>query len=169
MPAHIKPVTFTFSDNNQGSLDASGVETDTKNEPQHPYRIQKTLLTPAERSFYGVLKQAVGGQYEIFSKVRVADILTPISVNPPNRSAWQKAQNKIHARHFDFALCNKDDLSVVSILELDDKSHRTDKAKKRDDFLNKACESAGLRMIRVPAKRAYVIMDIQRLIASASS
>lgn len=43
----------------------------------HPYRQLNTLLTPAERSFYGVLTQTVNGNTLIFAKVRVADVLTP--------------------------------------------------------------------------------------------
>ena len=42
-----------------------------------PYEPKGSLLTRAERSFFGVLEQAVGSNFRIFAKVRVADVLTP--------------------------------------------------------------------------------------------
>lgn len=51
------------------------------------------LLTPTERSFFGVLQQAVASDYQIFTKVRLADIARP--VRSPNRSGWQTAFNRI--------------------------------------------------------------------------
>lgn len=41
-----------------------------------PYAPRGGLLTKAERSFFGVLEQAVGNDLRIFAKVRVADVLT---------------------------------------------------------------------------------------------
>lgn len=40
------------------------------------YRSRETLLSAAERDFYRVLNRAVGAQYVLFSKVRLADVLT---------------------------------------------------------------------------------------------
>lgn len=41
------------------------------------YAPAKTLFTPAERSFLGVLDEAVGNDYRVFGKVRVADYKKP--------------------------------------------------------------------------------------------
>ncbi len=52
------------------------------------YRKKGPLLTPAERSFYGVLLQAIDSdKYCVFGKVRVADLLEPQPSR--NRSQWQ--------------------------------------------------------------------------------
>src|SRR3972149_5071020 len=40
-----------------------------------PYRKVDSLLTAAERSFYGVLLKAVDGETLVFAKVRLADLL----------------------------------------------------------------------------------------------
>ncbi len=37
------------------------------------YEALPAFLTPAERSFFGVLQQAVGSEYQIFAKVRLAE------------------------------------------------------------------------------------------------
>lgn len=42
-----------------------------------PYQKLDKLLTPAERSFFGALNQAVGEQVQVFVKVRVADVIAP--------------------------------------------------------------------------------------------
>jgi len=47
-----------------------------QNKP-YAYRPRGNLFTEAERSFLGVLKQAVGDHAEVFGKVRVADVLVP--------------------------------------------------------------------------------------------
>lgn len=68
------------------------------------YILLPALLTPAERSFYGVLISAVGDSALVFSKVRVADVLKP--QKGLDRSNWQRAFNRISSKHFDFVLCN---------------------------------------------------------------
>lgn len=89
------------------------------------YRKLDVLFTAAERSFLGVLKLAVTNEVEVFGKVRVADVITPRKGQ--SRSDWQKAFNKISSKHFDFLICNSDDLSLVCVIELNDKSHNSPK------------------------------------------
>ena len=86
--------------------------------------------SPAERSFFGVLRQAVGTEFHVFAKVRLADIVTPQKTR--SRSAWQSAFNRISSKHVDFLLCETAGLSPVAVIELDDKSHSTFEAGFRD-------------------------------------
>ena len=124
------------------------------------YRRNPYLLSKAERSFYGVLTQAVGDKALIFSKVRVADVLAP--QKGLNRSSWQQAFNKISAKHVDFLLCDPQDCAVKLAIELDDASHGSAKRQKRDAFLEQACESAGLPLLRIRAARGYGVVDIRQ-------
>ncbi len=71
------------------------------------YTQRKALFTPAEKAFFTVLFSAIQApafneKYLLFSKVRIADVLTPR--NNLNRQQWQIAFNKISAKHFDFVL-----------------------------------------------------------------
>jgi len=68
------------------------------------YRKQDALFSSAERSFLGILDQAVGDQYRILGKVRIADVITP--EKGMNRRHWQIAFNRISAKHFDYLLCD---------------------------------------------------------------
>jgi len=131
---------------------------------EYPYKKLDFLFSPAERSFLGVLKQAVGDDAQVFGKVRVADVIVP--KKGMSRSDWQKAFNKISGKHFDYLLCNKNDLSVLCAIELNDSSHNSKKRKDRDKFLEGACQSANVPLIQVSAKATYTVNEIQHSIAA---
>jgi len=63
----------------------------------YPYTKKPALFSPAERSFLGVLEQAIGEKYQIFGKVRVADIVEP--QRGLDNSRRHKAFNRISAKH----------------------------------------------------------------------
>jgi hypothetical protein len=129
------------------------------------YSRKRTLFSPAERSFLGVLEQAVGAEYRIFGKIRVADVLEPR--RGMDRRTHQAAFNRISAKHFDFVLCALADLSILCAIELDDASHQRAGRQDRDAFLVEACRSAGLPLIRVKAQRAYSSDSLKETLAAA--
>lgn len=126
-----------------------------------PYLADKALFTPAERSFLGVLDQAVGKEYRVFGKVRIADVLSV------RRGGGHSAFSRIGAKHFDFLLCRPDDLRPVCAIELNDMSHRQEKRQQRDDFLSSACQAAGLPLLMIPAQRGYSASELLAQIHSA--
>ncbi len=126
---------------------------------QYPYKIRGALFSEAERSFFGVLSQAITNKETIFGKVRIADILEPSK--GLSKSNWQTAFNQISRKHFDYVLCRPDDLSVISVIELDDKSHLAPKQIRRDQLVEMACSSAGLIIHRFKARGSYSIQDIR--------
>ena len=130
---------------------------------EYPYAKLNGLFTPAERSFFGVLNQTVGHNALIFGKVRVADVITP--QKGMTRSKWQRAFNKISGKHFDFILCDKNDLSVLCAIELNDGSHNSQRRKNRDTFLKNACNSAKLPLISIRAKKTYNINEIKNYLS----
>ena len=130
-----------------------------------PYSRKQALFSPAERSFLGALDAAVGTDYRIFAKVRVADIVEP--KKKLGKSAWQAAFNRINAKHFDYVLCNRRDLSVICVVELDDQSHQKPKRKTRDTFLVSVCEAIDLPLVQIPAQRTYSVTEIKTRIMEA--
>ena len=128
------------------------------------YRKKGPLFTPAERSFYGVLLQAIDSdKYQVFGKVRVADLLEPQPSR--NRSQWQKAFNAITANHFDFVICKTDDLTPVAAIELDDKTHNQKHRQKRDELLKNICKQSQRPLLRVPAQYAYKMEVLKLMLA----
>jgi very-short-patch-repair endonuclease len=129
-----------------------------------PYVKQETLITAAERSFLGVLEQAVGDRFRIYAQVRLADLL---SVRPgTEKSQRTTAQNKINSKHADFVLCDRQTLEILCAIELDDSSHQRESRKARDAFMEEACVSAGLPLARFPAKSAYPVNEVRHSIFS---
>ncbi len=123
------------------------------------YQKRDVLFSPAERSFLGVLQQAVRTDALVFGKVRVADILAPKKGLP--RSLWQKHFNRISGKHFDYILCDKTDLSVLCAIELNDRSHDSKTRQARDRFLVLACASAEFPLVQITAEASYFIHEIR--------
>jgi hypothetical protein len=128
------------------------------------YESQDTLLTPAERSFFGVLEQVAGSQFRLFAKVRLADIVNVKLARGENRSGWQSALNRITSKHVDFVLCDQKSFRIVGIIELDDKSHRHSDREERDDFLDAALQQADIPMLRIPARSSYSTNELRNQI-----
>lgn len=125
----------------------------------YPYEKEQTLFTPAERSFLGVLEQAVDGKLRIMGKVRLADVVKVKRGN--NKSSWQKAFNMIQSKHVDFVACDTATLGVKFVVELDDKSHNQSKRQDRDEFIDKVLEAADIPVFHFAAKRTYAIQELQ--------
>ena len=131
-----------------------------------PYERNSVLLSAAERSFLGVLEQALGEGYRVCPKVRVADA---ISVRRPlPRGEWQRAFNRISSKHFDFILCRSTDLEIACVVELDDSTHQRHDRQDRDMFLGEVCSVSSLPLLRFPAKEAYTVSDIRERLAACT-
>lgn len=122
------------------------------------------LLTPAERSFYGVLQQVLASDYQILAKVRLADIIQP--VQDSNRSSWQSALNRINQKHVDFVLCDSAHLNIVAVIELDDRTHERIEREVRDSFVDTALKGAGIPVLRVSARQSYSPTQIREQVDS---
>lgn len=127
----------------------------------YEYDSHKNLMSIAELSFYHALNRAIGDEYLIFAKVRIADVLKP-KKNLYHRSEWQKAFNRISSKHFDFVLCDPKTLSICKVVELNDSSHQKPDRIKRDAFVFSACQSANLPLIFFDAKRTYKLDELKQ-------
>lgn len=134
---------------------------------EYPYERQAALFTPAERSFMGVLQRVVGDEYQVFGKVRLADLIKV--ERGVSNSRRQTALNRITSKHVDFVLCAPHDLSVVCAIELDDSSHQEARRQRRDAFVDKAFGVAGIPLLRFPVKQSYALHDVQVTLAAVLS
>ena len=128
-----------------------------------PYQKTGALFSPAERSFLAFFIKRSGKMPPYSEKSEWLMLWS--RETGLNRSARQSAFNRISGKHFDFLLCDKEELSVICAIELDDRSHHSKRRHERDEFLNGVCEAAGVPLIQVPAKSGYVIDEVKRLIA----
>ena len=129
------------------------------------YYLRKSLFSPAERSFVGVLEGLAYDGVTIASKVRLADIFGV--KKGLERGDRQRALNRISAKHMDFFIIQKTDGRPELGIELDDSSHDEDDRAARDSFVDTVFSSAGLPILHVPAKAAYDPREIRRQIDDA--
>lgn len=136
-----------------------GLSVATRQENEVSFVARPDLFSAAERSFYGVLEQALGGEYRIFGKVRLGDLVEPAKGLTKSQSTT--ARNRLNQKHADFVLCRPDTLAVVAVIELDDASHGRKDRSERDDFVDKALASARLPVVHIPARKAYALPEVQ--------
>lgn len=128
------------------------------------YYLRKSLLTPAERSFFGVLEPILPTGVRVFAKVRLEDIFGVVS--GLERGARQAARNRINRKHVDFLLVRTSDLAPVAGIELDDSSHEQEERQQRDAFVDEVFKSAGLPLIHVTAQKTYNPTEIKAKLAA---
>lgn len=58
-------------------------------------------------------------------------------------------------------------MSMINVIELDDKSHSKEKTKARDAFVDSVYGAAGIPIVHVPWSRAYVKEEVAGLIRGA--
>lgn len=141
-----------------------GLPVATKQGNELSFVARPDFFSAAERSFYGVLEQALGGECRIFGKVRLGDLVEPAKGMTKSQSTT--ARNRINLKHVDFVLCRPDTLAVVAVIELDDASHGRKDRSERDDFVDKALASARLPVVHVPARKAYALAEVQAALAA---
>jgi hypothetical protein len=126
--------------------------------PALSYRKCNSLLSPAERSFIGVLEPiAADLSLRVFCKVRLADVLL-VPRDAPNR---QSLLNRTSQKHLDFVLCEPDTLAPALAVELDDASHCRQDRQRRDEFVDAVCAVAELPVLHARAQHSYVVADVR--------
>ncbi|MEM6550909.1 MAG: DUF2726 domain-containing protein [Planctomycetota bacterium] len=135
---------FLFPDTDDGKPTASS-------DAEWPYRSRRYLLSRAEMAFYRVLVDAVSDRYTVCPKVNLNDLLY-LAKGTQKRMAWL---SKINRKHIDFILCEPQSMQPQVAIELDDSSHDTPDAQKRDAVKDQALATAGLPLLRIPAKGSY--------------
>jgi hypothetical protein len=123
------------------------------------FQPREVLFTPAERSFLGVMEQALDSSYRVFGKVRLGDIVKP--VKGLSNSRRTTAQNKINQKHVDFLICKSSDLAVVVVVELDDKSHEREDRAGRDQFVDRVLADAKIPVIHFSTKKGYALPEVR--------
>ncbi len=125
------------------------------------YKLKQAVLSRAELNFYKVFMNYKKDDSLVFCKVRLADLFSPAASGKNYLAAF----NKISAKHVDFIVCDKETAKPLYGIELDDKSHQSTKVKERDKFVNEVFSQAGLRLVRVQARRDYAQVYLDGLFA----
>ncbi len=152
-----EPVSILASANPDPAIKVQYIEPE-----ELPYRLRDDFLSPAEASFFQVLKTVVGAGLTICPKVSLAELFYV-----PRSESFQTYQNKIDRKRVDFLLCAPRTLKPVFAIELDDSSHARPDRQERDAFVEEVFEAAKLPLVRIPARPAYNTQELIALFQAA--
>ncbi len=128
---------------------------------EYPYFTRDDFLSPAELSFYLVLRSAVSEWAIICTKVSLGDIFYAKS---SDYGKYRTYTNKIDRKHVDFLLCDPKTVKPILGIELDDKSHQRQDRQERDEFVQNVFAAAKLPLARIPVKHAYSVSELNSLL-----
>ena len=117
-----------------------------------PYKMRDDFLSPAEQSFYLVIRKCVTEWADVCPKVNLGDVFYATCKEFGERQSYT---NKINRKHVDFLLCDRKTAKPLLGVELDDRSHQQYKRQSRDSFVEQVFEKAGLPLVRVSVQTAY--------------
>lgn len=124
-----------------------------------PYKKKRYLLTEAEHRFFIALQEAIEDQYYIFPQIHLANLLYV----PKGTYHWKTYFNRIIQKSVDFVICEKEYLSPVLAIELNDSSHNLPDRIERDKFVEASLEKSGLPILIVLNQGSYDEDSIGRL------
>lgn len=75
--------------------------------------------------------------------------------------------NKIQSKHVDLVACDPTTLSVLFVIELDDKTHKQSKTQNRDKFVDNVMRTAGIPIVHFTAKNSYSLQEIEGILLQA--
>lgn len=125
-----------------------------------PYAKKKYLLTEAELKFFHVLQQAVGDQYYICPQIHLPSIVFTSAKGRQFYSAFSRIKQK----SVDFVICDKQYLSPLCVIELNDSSHSRSRRQQRDTFVTQILEHIQLPLISIPVSYNYDVDEIKSLL-----
>jgi hypothetical protein len=136
-----------------------------------PYSRRERVLSPAEQAFHAILQAAVhilntenpARRCTVFASVRLAEVLA-VSESQANRSAWQRAFNRISSKQVDFVVCEEQSTRPLLVIELDDASHKRSDRSQRDEFVDRACRAANLSILHVQTNNKPDYRALARLL-----
>jgi hypothetical protein len=127
-------------------------------EPSFPYHLRDDFLSPAEISFYHILRTVVGEGAAICPKVSLGDLFYAKTGDYGENRSWM---NRIDRKHVDFIVCDPQTMRPILGVELDNASHQRAERRKRDRLVDRVFSAAGLPLARVPAQAQYNTSELK--------
>ena len=129
--------------------------------PAYPFHLRDDFLSPAELSFFQVLRTVTGEHVVACAKVSLGDLFFAQTGDPRKNRA---VSNRIDRKHVDFLLCEAKTMRPMLGIELDDRSHERPERKVRDELVDGVFKAAGLPLLRVPVRQGYSPNELVALI-----
>lgn len=125
-----------------------------------PFKRKDFLLNIPERQFFEGLQQIIPAECIVFPQIVLSNI---IQVTSSRKEFWTY-QNKINRKTIDFVIFEKQYLKPIIAIEYDGKTHNRSDRQERDDFVNKALESAGIKSLHIRHQKNINFEEIKNKI-----
>ncbi|MEM8845238.1 MAG: DUF2726 domain-containing protein [Pseudomonadota bacterium] len=120
-------------------------------------------MSHAEINFLKVLNQTISDNAFVFTKIRINDL-----VDETLFANKQNLTRDFGDEVFDFVICERDDLSVICVIQLDDRSQPARESHSEESY-KKICREAGLNLLEIPAMCGYDLAKLKNSILSHSA
>ena len=127
-----------------------------------PFKKKGNLFTPVERTFLGLIEEAVGNEFRILCRVKMGDILT--IHQSTDKKTSKNAASRAGSKHLDFVLCSKDDMSPIIAIDLVHSSGKDGYKAQRDFYVSGALDAAHIPHVRIKVRSGYKPQDIRECI-----
>lgn len=98
----------------------------------------------SELKLYRELLELFGDKYYIFAQVPYARLIEV------KKGEEKRHRNRFDKKIADFVLCDKERAVAQLVIELDGASHKKEKTKERDAFVDRMLDSIGLPILHLP-------------------
>ena len=129
-----------------------------------PY-VAVPLLTDAERRFFLVLEDIIPKQCYLLAQVRLANL---VHVKPGTGLFW-KNFSPIGMKCVDFVIVQRDTMTPVLVIELDDRTHKQRERQQRDNFVDQVLTSVSIPILHWPVSVSYNQAELSQAIGSKLS
>lgn len=131
----------------------------------HSIESRDLLFSQAEHSLLNFIDHILGDAYRVFGKVRLCDVLQ-ISESVPEKER-RRMLGRFAERQLGFIICNRNDLSIVGAIELEDKGHKMFANRKQDVFAEQALSAAGIPFLQLSANIDYSLHELKETITQS--
>ena len=130
-----------------------------------PYQAKKFFFTKSEQQFFRILNESIDPQrFTIFTKVRLADFVE-VKIRKEESQKWW---NKIRSKHVDFLVWDIVNSSIALAVEVDGRSHESERMIISDAFKNELYETVGIPLYRVRVGSDFKV-EAEKLVLSLST
>jgi ssDNA-binding Zn-finger/Zn-ribbon topoisomerase 1 len=128
-----------------------------------PWEKRDGLFEPDERSLIKALRLALGGDFCVFPRLQLADLLQPRG-NPGKRQT-REATEKIAGIPLDFVVCRTRDLEIIGAIEFDRAVSGSRENRSYRSHIEQCLETAAIPLARIPGGTALEPEEIRRVLA----
>ena len=161
---HNKNKKASFQDtnvinNNSRTLHNNEINNNSLKKEEPVYKQKDSLITNYERHFYNILENNFGADYKVQAQVNLASIINKIDTS--------KYQNELF-RNIDFGLFDKETLSPLLLIEINDATHKIYDRYQRDLKIRKILSQANIKLITFYSsydnEESYVVNRIKEML-----